>query len=244
MTTCVEVKEGPILFSAPMVRALLEGRKTQTRRIIKDQPSDDWRPVVEAYNPTCIDRHGEEYPGPEVFGASDEDEGRACPYGRPGDRLWVRETFYIDLCLMDRGPLSIYPTPKLPLAKNEPQLADSLYYRADGECCDQIPECQCASEGRVPWRPSIFMPRWASRITLEITEVRVQRLQEISDEDAKAEGAPGGCLVCGDETFGDCVEHSRCYVDGFAGIWHAINGEKSWHANPWVWAISFKPLES
>src|SRR5690606_197652 len=87
------MKERPIIFSAPMIRAILAGTKTQTRRAVKPQPSSEWCPKVGTYHPTMIDRYGEEYPGAEVYGASDEREGRVCPYGQPGDRLWVRETW-------------------------------------------------------------------------------------------------------------------------------------------------------
>jgi hypothetical protein len=133
------------------------------------------------YAPTRIDRYGEEYPGAEVYGASDEDEGRIFPYGVPGDRLWIRESFLIDWCGYERGPL-----PKI-----EPSWdwRDAAYYRADGECCEQIPECACIEyEGKTPWRSSIHMPRWASRITLEITDVRVQRIAELSEADVLARG--------------------------------------------------------
>lgn len=88
------------------------------------------------------------------------------------------------------------------------------------------------------------MPRWASRITLEITDVRVEQLHDISEEDAKAEGAWGGCTVCGDSESGDCIEHTPSYIDGFAHMWESINGKKHpWASNPWVWCIEFKRVE-
>jgi hypothetical protein len=209
--------ERPILFSASMVQALLAGRKTQTRRAVKPQPCDEWSPVVEPYNPTVIIR-GEEMPGAEVFGASDDREGRVCPYGRPGDRLWVRESF---------APLTV-----------------GYAYAAD-------PIWNAAPDGR--WRPSIHMPRVASRITLEITEVRVERLQSISESDAIAEGCtytdfglnrwhrPQPGWKCGDTPTGheQCM-HSAVYA--YASLWDEINGAGAWNTNPWTWAVSFRIL--
>jgi hypothetical protein len=174
----IEMKERPILFSAPMVRALLDGTKTQTRRIIKPNHC-----VAPSMRLSMV-------PG--------------CPYGVPGDRLWVRETFCPQMNATDRTP----------------------FYRSTG---DELPSCH-------KWKPSIFMPRWASRITLEITEVRVQRVQDISEEDAKAEG--GGFIrehPDADETLSD--------KKLFQFLWESISGETSWDANPWVWAITFRRIE-
>lgn len=181
------MKERPILFSAPMVRALLSGTKTQTRRVAK------------------VAR--------ELSRAADRPVS-TCPYGRKGDRLWVREAFALSL----RDPTTEDPQP------SDPSDWDPVIYRADdttwnwtdGENKPIAP----------PWKPSSHMFRWMSRITLEITNVRVQRLQDISEGDAKAEGVPADASVTARENY--------------ACLWDSINGPGSWDANPWVWAISFK----
>lgn len=195
-------RERPILFSAPMVRALLAGTKTQTRRIEKTSFPLGW-------------------------GKPDERSLflRGCPYGQPGDRLWVRETWMP----VNKDGFAIGPKGA------DPTLGDGAIYRAD------IPAVSEADERRVrravrdvaaPWRPSIHMPRWASRLTLEVTEVRVQRLQDISEEDARAEGVDPLA------TF-----PHRPYGAAFFQLWQDINGVDTAHANPWVWAISFKRLD-
>lgn len=199
------MKELPILFSAPMVRAILGGRKTQTRRIVKGL-----RPGLGVVT-KCQD--GSNAPLPSVCW----DIGGPiikCPYGFPGDRLWVRETWQCSQ-VPDDGP------------------DQELWFAAD-------------SDGRRPpdveeewsWRPSIHMPRWASRITLEITSVRVERLQEISEGDAKAEGCAPAWL----DVDGERVNHGSAptYRQGYARLWGEINGPGSWADNPWVWVIEFK----
>lgn len=189
-----------------MVRAILDGRKTQTRRVVKPQPSEDWVGQIkcEFYHPIKIDRHGNEYPGEEVFGFANADEGRVCPYGALGDRLWVKETFQ-----KDRG---------------------GYRFRADhpGMTTTQ------------PWRPSIFMPRTLSRILLEITAVRVERLQAITYLDCEAEGmihgARGMWSYDGTEQiFGEGYE-------AYKHLWSAINGVESWDANPCVWVVEFRKV--
>ena len=166
------MRERPILFSAPMVQAILDGRKTQTRRIVK--------PAVDAY---VNELHGSELAKrapyeiepedgfhPSIgFGFSDDRSGIwRSPYGRPGDQLWVRETWAATCALDEDKPTDLSPD-------------HDYWYRADDPSDDRI--------GR--WRPSIHMPRWASRIDLLVTGVRVQKLQDISEEDAKAEGLRG-----------------------------------------------------
>ncbi len=165
-------KERPILFSGPMVRAILDDRKTQTRRVLKPQPSHG----------VTISKFEDRWCCNGLLTGIPKKLSKpfACPHGEVGDRLWVREAFYIDLCPYESGPL--------PESAEFDDWRDAIYYRADGDCCDQIPECECATEGKPKWRPSIHMPRWASRITLEITGVRVERLNDISEEDAIAEG--------------------------------------------------------
>ena len=198
------MKERPILFSGPMVRAILDGRKTQTRRVVKPQPPHDFGPWNNATT-----RSG----GNEDFG---------CPFGRLGDRLWVRETFFID----------DYRYFRCALPKNRPSDVDyrNYYFRADGECCEQVPECECASVGS-PWKPSIHMPRWACRLLLDVKSVRVERLQEINGIDALAEGI----------TREDGVAPWRL----FKRLWDSINEKRGygWGTNPWVWVIEFQFVE-
>lgn len=178
----------PILFSAPMVRAILDGRKTQTRRICKDKR------------------------GPSL--ADD------CPYGEAPNHMWVREAW-------------------APCVVNE-QLT---LYRAG---CDSINLQIHAFNGTI-WKPSIHMPKWRSRITVQITDVRVQRLQEISEEDAIAEGVRAfiedGCGVYEDYIHGRgtwCMSARG----SFASLWESINGHGSWEKNPYVWTISFKRIDA
>ena len=206
-------RERPILFSAPMVRALLAGTKTQTRRVVKGAP-EDWSPVQpQVYAPTIVDRHGDEQPGPDAFGAGDEqgDHWIRCPYGQPGDRLYVRETWAAPHAY-DHLPPRLIPTDA------------RIHYAATED------------RGGLLWRPSIHMPRWASRITLEVTGVKVERLQNISEADAIAEGTPGGHgAIPGYSYNATPTEH-------YKWLWESINGPGSWDANPHVWCVSFKRL--
>lgn len=174
------IKERPILFSAPMVRALLDGSKTQTRRVVKPAPREYWNPVVGNYHPVVIANGGYEEPGPEIFGASDETEGRKFPYGRPGDRLIVRETFFSYGRWVTRF--------------NAKKRRDEWHFVDMTAECDRRyqysadnPDVPLATGrgGVMPgWyrRPAIFMPRSAARILLEITRVRVERLNDIGVE--------------------------------------------------------------
>lgn len=201
----------PILFSAPMVRALLDGTKTQTRRVVKPQPQPNGgaglHPVAPYRNPRGL--------WAWVLAATGHGSGGnlfACPYGKPGDRLWVRETWTTHAFLDDIPPRDL--------------TTRSLHYQADG----------VIKTGKL--RPSIHMPRWASRITLDVTGVRVERLQGISADDAKAEGAPPSHQSI------DRVSRELGYADfprsWYAQLWEQINGPGSWDANPWVWVVSFK----
>jgi hypothetical protein len=219
------MKETPMLFSGAMVRAILAGRKSQTRRVVKPVPKQDrdedswfWQG-----GPRLV-RHG--YGAPYVhtnWDACRRAMELANPYGNVGDRIWVKETHYWDICE--------------PFPKTKPEnFPMDFYYRADGECCKQIPECQCADVGKPKWRPSIFMPRWASRITLEITGVRVERLQEISVHDAFKEGIY--CPGCHSTEHHACIEA----VTAYRALWETINGPGSWAKNPWVWVLEFKKL--
>lgn len=196
------MKERPILFSAPMVRAILAGRKTQTRRIVKPQPSPEFDPTVEFYHRALIDKDGEHFPDPVLrYGAADENEDVPSPYGCPGDRLWVKECF---------APCRE--------RENHADAKAGFTYRADWDACDE--------ESRdFRWKPSIFCTRAASRITLEIESVRVERLDAITEADAIAEGVTKGPLT-----------NRWAYRE----LWEDINGPGSWTANPWVWVIGFR----
>lgn len=212
--------ERPILFSSPMVRAILDGRKSQTRRVVKPQPSDEFSPssrLVVGYYPTKVDRHGEEYPGNIVYGVADDSEGYVCPYGVPGDRLWVRERFmhYANVLHADDTR-----TPHI-------KFRDGSYF--DGQ---RLPNARIPSrDDWTRWRPSIHMPRWASRLTLEVVSVRVERLNDISEADARAEG------YCGDGV----SRHESEARNWFAGLWDSINAKRHpWASNPWVFVVEFK----
>lgn len=152
-----------------------------------------------------------------------------CPYGSPGDRLWVRETWAPakqgGRCSIAEATYACFP--------------DGSQKFKSGEYYQEAPKGQLNWPSGWKWRPSIHMPRWASRITLEITEVRVQRLQDISEEDARAEGIRfhETSRVYGE---GLCYPTAR---DAFAALWDKINGPGSWDANPWLWAITFKRIE-
>jgi hypothetical protein len=244
-----EVKERPILFSGPMVRAILSGSKTQTRRILKPQPREDqimpanWAEVME-YNPDAI------YGDGLTWGALQENgeyHSFKCPYGKPGGRLWVREAH----CprYFDDG---------------------STGYRADYDKAlvgDVVPEPK--------WTPSIHMFRKNSRINLEITNIRVERLQDISEEDAKAEGveplfSKEELIKCSDVKpaansfknylwhghFGSCgggnkqsdqwpyqFSNYQKAKDSFSSLWELINGDRSWDASPYVWVVEFKVVK-
>lgn len=186
-------KERPILFSGPMVRAILEGRKTQTRRIAKEF---DGKPDLDR----LLARHPRQ---------------KGCRYGEPGDRLWVREAW------------CHFP------ADAPDGMGEQVYYRADPGSEDFRAK-QVMGRNGIKWRSAIYMPRSLSRITLEITDVRVQRLQEISEEDARLEGVQPGLNPDGE---------GESYVAGFGDLWESIHGPSSWNANPWVWAITFGRVE-
>jgi hypothetical protein len=232
------VKERPILFGGPMVRALLAGSKTQTRRAVK--------------SPTGYFQVNSTLDG-QVVGVEvvDTDEnyvrGLLCPYGQPGDRLWVRETFYAFGYWQKR------------LKEDKP--AETEWHFVD---LTQVQEYSYRFEkpsenvgkrrsdgGKPQWwkRPSIFMPRAASRLLLEITAVRVERVQAISEADAVAEGvevvdgiledSPGfrNYMMPGEENAFGFPRNS------FGSLWRSINGTESWAANPWVWVVEFKVID-
>lgn len=212
--------ERPILFSGAMVRALLAGTKTQTRRVVKPEGA----------------HHLFQFRGTTAAAGADEPTGEwgwcgservvnkhiHCPYGKPGDRLWVRETFQR---FTDDG---------------------EVLYKADRagfEAMNELKRNECIEAF---WRPSIHMPRAASRITLEITSVRVERLQDISESDAMAEGTTPITDPC-DHVRRTCADVGcsgpQPYRTGFRALWREINGPDSWDANPWVWVVEFRRLQ-
>ncbi|MGQ3820309.1 hypothetical protein [Pseudomonas alliivorans] len=198
-----EIKERPILFSAPMVRAILSGQKTVTRREVKKPAALDC--LAAGFEPAFLALPG---------------NADLCPYGKPGDRLWVREAFGLQVRHYGGGT------------------GEHIVYRASNP--DAI-YCKSA-EGReypVKWKPSIHMPRHSCRILLEITDVRVERLQDISRSDIRTEG-----LECPPELASDDVSpnYRDWYPAAWRDLWQSINGAESWNANPWVWVVEFKRL--
>ena len=205
------MKERPILFSAPMVRAILAGTKTQTRRAMRDQVIEPG--IVRMTRPGCceiVNEHGISIPG------------FSCPYGQPGDRMWVRETF-----------AHIYRDNRRPDERRD----DDVAYKADHQGLDEY--------AYGSWKPSIHMPRWASRITLEITGVRVERLQDISEADAISEGIESAYESWRDYRTDPAVNFpcADSPISSYQTLWESINGPGSWEANPWVWVLEFKRIE-
>ncbi|WP_010462420.1 hypothetical protein [Pseudomonas mandelii] len=226
------IKERPILFSAPMVRAIQEGRKTVTRRPIRFQPDV---PVTDAiprrnfpHGPATIDWYWRPKHG-HLNGVPSAGWDFKCPYGQPGDRLWVRETWFCDHFEVMRGP---YLKPD-DLDIGEAREDGTLVYAADG---------LTPFEAEQPaWKPSIHMPRWASRILLEITDVRVERLQNISGDQAEAEGVDAAMCQQYLETSPSRFECKEAVIHGFAGLWQSTGG--NWDANPRVWVVEFKQVK-
>lgn len=221
-----ESKERPILFSGPMVKAILEGRKTQTRRIVKVQPQliDGLWHVL--YGPWDAG-HGIYETEEEMLAEYLNVISRKCPYGKPGDRLWVRES----------GWERPYRTTKM--LRDGADTWPAYLYSADGDD-------EWAKEQEWIRRPSIHMPRKASRITLEITNVRVERLQDISCKDINAEGVMPALLAGHDiDIDGDLWPSGvKKFTTEFSNLWDKINGKKHpWASNPWVWVVEFKKLE-
>lgn len=212
------MREHPIIFSAPMVRAILDGRKSQTRRVVEpkyDPANWDWDPKDKDYGPWVQDEYGDHYKATDY-----------APW-QPGDRLWVRETFAMisDWTVVD-------PDVGMP---------DGYIYRADWEW-----------EEHPKWKPSIFMPRAASRITLEVTSVRVERVQDITEDDAISEGVL---------TLSYTPEYQKAFDEAvaagqkpplgesprqrFARLWDSINAKKyGWESNCWVWVIEFRRVDT
>ncbi len=218
------MKERGMIFNGEMIRAILDGRKTQTRRPIK------WKQ-------TRFTEIGEREDGSKWPWSEDAehvcDYWHPCPFGAVGDRIWVRETWSSDFA-------NYYPNDRVWYAADNNRRLDIEV--VDGVRGIYSPE----SDVHVPfrWQSSIHMPRWASRILLEITDVRVERLNAISEEDARAEGIiDGGCLNCGEPEPCGCANPEPDATDAFAYLWQSIYGQENWNANPWVWVISFERIE-
>jgi hypothetical protein len=247
------MKELPVLFKGEMVRAILDGRKTQTRRVVKPQPARDARDVMKVgprlWHIGKWEREGVTSPAgwAQIF---------KCPFGDPGDRLWVRETWKPG-AWRDDGRIAID-------YKASPELTKTPWLRIPNDDMDEkfsdywhkwSNELQYAGiepdddgyylwePGKSPlkWKPSIFMPRWASRIMLEVVSVRVERLLEITPGDAKAEG-----IEVARDAYKGAPEAfiQEVYVRKFAKLWDKINAKRGlgWDVNPWVWVVEFRRI--
>ncbi len=219
----------PILFTGAMVRALLAGSKTQTRRLMKPQPLHLTGSGRRVYKLRDFKKAWQHVPGVD----ESLDPYRDCPYGRPGDRLWVRETWgYTRQCDDINGPGDVVAyAAGHPWLVYEGEGKERRLRETSGGAIMQ-PNHWCDRPAK--WRPSIHMPRWASRIMLELTEIRAQRLQEISGHDVLAEGVDNGKS---NPAMG--VRWENMQRMAFEELWTSINGASSWAANPWVWAIAF-----
>jgi hypothetical protein len=222
----VQIKERPILFSGEMIKALVEGRKTQTRRVVKALVGDE-NPA----NQVCEDGGGNWIAwygmvsknldmAAETKRQYPNGEGFKCPYGEPGERLWCRETWFNNNGEGDQDP-------------------EQIFYRADGENGGADFEGETIEGDGGGWSQSNHMPRWASRILLEVVSVRVERLQAITEADARAEGIKYPPLFADEPCPSD--EYAR---KSYAGLWNSINGlVYPWQSNPFVWVVEFKVLE-
>lgn len=217
------MKQRPILFSGPMVRAILEGKKTQTRRVVRPQP---------VLKPCADEKVGHAWHWKKGRREAIWWEKIAtpismlqhCPYGGPGDRLWVRETWQTSRQYDDTKPSEIPED-------------SSLWYAADWTSIRRLGQ----KPGKT--RPSIFMPRWASRLMLEVVEARAERLQDISEDDARAEGvSPDGYIKARPVTYHEGEFQHTAFRDTFRGLWDSINAKRGfgWDVNPWIWVVSFK----
>ncbi|HFE4591119.1 TPA: hypothetical protein ACF26R_004323 [Klebsiella quasipneumoniae subsp. similipneumoniae] len=235
--------ERGMIFNAEMVRAILDDRKTQTRRIMKPQPEPcprggHWWPSN--VFKTMLHVEEEMQNGKGGWGGL---VGDACPFGDVGDRIWVREAYRFPASLDDVSPTGVG---EMAVATGYRKPWAPTFYEFTGTFSDgwkgfETPP-KVSNAGKL--RPSIHMPRWASRILLEITDVRVERLNAISEEDARAEGIiDGGCLNCGEPEPCGCANPEPDATDAFAYLWQSIYGQESWNANPWVWVIEFESVE-
>ncbi|HBS7944556.1 TPA: hypothetical protein ACGASC_001891 [Klebsiella pneumoniae] len=222
--------ERGMIFNAEMVRAILDGRKTQTRRIMKIQPEHSGfglRRVIDSKNGSDDGKYF--WSLSDACGLKIRSKSFTCPFGSVGDRIWVREAFRVH--------------------SRATEVATLVYKASERnswtEQTNRVPVSVCNKPATPEkWTPSLHMPRWASRLLLEITDVRVERLNAISEEDARAEGIiDGGCLNCGEPEPCGCANPEPDATDAFAYLWQSIYGSDSWNANPWVWVIEFKRVE-
>lgn len=214
------MKQIPILFSTPMVQAVLENRKTKTRRIVKPQPPEEFI-HVEPYE-GCFEFYDTKYDDDDAGIYPFDGQGLKCPYGKPGDVLWVRES-----CQCVGGDYE----------GNDIEGGFWLY-KADGEKAEKhLDVYDHLAERR--WKPSIHMPKSACRIWLEVVSVKVERLQMITEQDAIAEGL----RLRYDKEEDGLVRYDNRNAEAFEDLWSRINGSDSWEANPWVWVIEFKRIE-
>lgn len=222
-------KERGMIFNSEMVRAILSGQKTQTRRIVKNVSSDSCMTLKEpSKNRDGIYTH-----------VMDAPEHGLCPFGAVGDRIWVRETWGVVSHELDEdGRIQPWNPDRPATAIQEMPFGNGYYsghaiYAADGDFT--WGDDDGYEDERSYWKPSIHMPRAASRILLEITDVRVERLNDISEEDAKAEGvSPPARTITPPEAV---------YRVGFGELWRSIYGDENWEKNPWVWVIEFKRVQ-
>lgn len=231
--TTTEVREKPILFNSEMVRAILDGRKTVTRRPVKPQPLTlrgggiqfPWATFFANGTVHTWDRDGvggenwnaNEHPSENKYAESLKRtpyEG-ACPFGQVGDLLWVRETFLEQECVCQASPAALRSGCRFCSGRGL-----DVIYKTD-------------HPNLVGFKPNIHMPRWAARIFLEVTDVRVERLRDISEADAMADGG---------WTYATCPFH-KAPVKSFEQLWDAIYGKEfPWASNPWVWRVEFRRL--
>ena len=218
------MKERPILFSAPMVRALLDGSKTQTRRVVK-RLALEWLPPLGGFNSEFVALPG----------------NGLSPYGFAGDRLRVKEAAWM---WCERVPDGKTATGR-DKWRYVPMREAPVHYAADNPKMPMLDVVSPSTGNKWGWRLKIgrFLPAWASRITLEINAVRVERLQDIGEVDARAEGARNLDVASGRETLDPYSRQGSC-VAHYKHIWQEINGPGSWDANPWVWCISFRRITS
>jgi len=212
-----------------MARAAHNGTKTQARRLLKPQPPEDCgRLIVGSFHPTVIDRHGEEQPGPETFGVYSEDGAWSlrCPYGEPGDLLWVKEPWRVEV-LYDDLPPGLLPSVALP----------------DYEVGGYVgPRPVLARPGR--YRHARFMPQRFSRTLLEVAQVRVELVASITEDDALAEGVcDGGDVQREDDGTEYRLHSATCCREAFGDIWDSIHGTGAFDRDAWVWAITFRRIE-
>lgn len=222
--------ERPILFSGPMVRALLDGHKTQTRRVVKPQPDFDAARSALGGDTSMATVDVDQIGGLGLRrgdGMGYVQPNAACPYGRNGDRLWVRETarcsYRSEQPPTNRGCIGVEYQAGGSLTRN--------YTLEQRDALSWFPRTSHNADGAMRWTPAIHMPRWASRITLEVTGVRVERLNNISDADAAAEGWPGFTEDSGLDA-----------MAWYSELWDSLNASRGygWEANPWVWVVEFR----